>query len=81
MHDQLKNHFGTEFPKMEIFDGTHIAKKGNFDGLYKQPKNHFGSKLLKKEFLMGPTLSKAEDTAKQLQSLFVNQFQNCPNLA
>jgi hypothetical protein len=48
MYNQLKNHFRTEFPKKEIFDGTHIAKKGNFDGLYKQLKNHFGIKITKK---------------------------------
>ena len=26
MYNQLKNHFGIEFLKKEIFDGTHIAK-------------------------------------------------------
>jgi hypothetical protein len=48
MYNQPKNHFGTNFSFLEIFDGTHIAKKGNFDGLYKQLKNHFEIKITKK---------------------------------
>jgi hypothetical protein len=32
--------------------GTHITKKGNFDGLHKQLKNHFGIKITKKGNLM-----------------------------
>ena len=65
MHNQLKNHFGTEFLKKEIFDGTHIAKKGkNLQFIYATQKsiwNHFS----KNEILMGPTLPKLGNTPKQ----------------
>ena len=54
MHNQLKNHFGTEFLKKEFFYGS-----------YRQPKHQSGIFFSKSEILMGPTLPKLDNTPKQ----------------
>ena len=54
----------------------HIAKKGNFNSLHKQPKNHFRIKLPKKEILMEPTLQKAKIQLNKPHSPSVDKFAN-----
>ena len=68
MHNQLKNHFRTEFPKKEIFDGTYIAKKGNFFMVHiRDPKINLEF-VSKNETPMGPTFPRPDDTTKQAMS-------------
>ena len=51
MYNQLKNHFGTKFPKKKIFNGTHNPEKEILMAYIRNLKTHF-VKLPKKEFLM-----------------------------
>ena len=55
---------------------THVAKKGIFNSLHKQPKNHFEIKLPKKDILTEPTLQKAKIQLNKPHSPFVDQFAN-----